>query len=380
MSERTRNIYLNGQFMPLEEARIPVLDRGFLFADSVYEVIPAYGGHLLRLEQHIQRLESSLQAIRMENPLPLQQWRSILEQLLEQHPDRDQSIYIQVTRGAAAGRDHAIPDDLEPTVLAMASPIPAVDPQQAVVGIKAVSLEDIRWHQCNIKATALLANVLLKQQAADEDAAEAILIRDGMATEGSASNLFIVSDGLLITPPTSRFLLPGITRDLVLELAKSSDINCEEREIDELELESADEIWLTSSTKEIMPVTSLNDRPVGDGIPGPLFQRLSGIYSEMRERIREGGDEGIEQQESIMQFPCSFTIKAMGLATPEFTAIVEEIVSHHAPEIDEDAVTTRPSREGKYSSVSITIEATSRQQLDAIYQELSEHKQVLMSL
>jgi D-alanine transaminase len=284
MNEPTINIYLNGQFMPLAEARIPVLDRGFLFGDSVYEVIPAYSGNLFRLEQHLQRLEGSLEAVRMKNPLPFDQWRSIMERLLEQRPNTDQSIYLQVTRGATGGRDHAIPEGLEPTVFIMASPIPAVDPKLASDGIKAVSLDDIRWHRCNIKATALLANVLLKQQAADEQADEAILIRNGKATEGSASNLFVVSNNLLITPPKSRFLLPGITRDLVLELARDHGIDSEEREINADELESADEIWLTSSTKEIMPVTSLNGKPVGGGKPGPLFYQLSRLYSEMKEQ------------------------------------------------------------------------------------------------
>jgi D-alanine transaminase len=284
MSEQSINIYLNGQFMPLAEARIPVLDRGFLFGDSVYEVIPAYSGNLFRLEQHLQRLEGSLQAVRLGNPLSFEQWRSIMERLLEQRPNTDQSIYLQITRGASAGRDHAIPQEIEPTVFVMASPIPAVDSKLATEGIKAVSLEDIRWRRCDIKATALLANVLLKQQAADEDADEAILIRNGKATEGSASNLFVVLDNLLITPPKSRFLLPGITRDLVLELARDNGINSEERDIDAEELESADEIWLTSSTKEIMPVTTLNRQPVGSGRPGPLFHQLSRLYSAMKKQ------------------------------------------------------------------------------------------------
>ncbi len=286
MSEHLINIYLNGQFMPLPEAQISVLDRGFLFGDSVYEVIPAYGGQLFRLDQHLQRLEHSLHSVRMQNPLSPEQWRNVFNQLLQQRPDIDQSIYLQVTRGAATGRDHAIPQGIEQTVFAMASPIPAVDPKLAADGIRAVTLEDIRWHQCNIKATTLLANVLLKQQATDEHADEAILIRDGMATEGSASNLFIVSNGLLITPPKSRFLLPGITRDLVLELARDNGIDSAERDIKVEELKSAEEIWLTSSTKEIMPVTSLNGDAVGSGRPGPLFQQLSRLYSEMKERIR----------------------------------------------------------------------------------------------
>lgn len=290
MEEPQHKVYLNGEFLPLAEARISVLDRGFLFGDGVYEVIPAYAGHLFRLPQHLQRLDNSLRAIRMQNPMQTEEWRSLLERIVELRPGEDQSIYLQVTRGAAETRDHAIPEGIAPTVFAMATPIPPVDPAYAAAGIKAITLDDIRWRLCNIKTTALLANVLFRQQAKDEQAMEAILIRDGLATEGAASNLFVVSDGVLVTPPKSRFLLPGVTRDLVLELADNGAAPCQQRDIPEQELMDAEEIWLTSSTKEIMPVTRLNDRPVGDGKPGALFRKMSEIYSEYKERIKKGGE------------------------------------------------------------------------------------------
>lgn len=284
-------VYLNGEFLALADARVPVLDRGFLFGDSIYEVIPVYAGRPFRLLQHLQRLDDSLRAIRMANPLTTAEWQEMLERLIRERPDQDQSIYLQVTRGAAEGRDHAIPEGITPTVFAMSSPLPPPDPGLLETGIKAISLDDIRWRLCNIKATTLLANVLMRQQAKDAHAMEAILIRDGLATEGAASNLFIVVDGTLITPPKSNFLLPGVTRDLVLELAIGAGIPCQERAIPEQELMTADEVWLTSSTKEIMPVTRLNEGAVADGRPGPRFREASRLYGEYKERIKAGLEE-----------------------------------------------------------------------------------------
>ena len=282
-------VYLNGQYLPLEEAKIPVLDRGFLFGDGVYEVIPAYAGHLFRLEQHLERLDNSLRAIRMEPPLPHGEWRQILETLVRQG-QADQSIYLQVTRGAAGNRDHEIPRDISPTLFAMASPLPEPAPERMKNGISAITLDDIRWQHCNIKAITLLANVLLKQQAIDEHAAEAILIRDGQAVEGSVSNVFIVKEGLIITPPKSNQLLPGITRDLVLELAAAAGMPYAEASIGLSDLEQADEIWLTSSTKEVMAVTRLNGAAVADGRPGPVWARVAQLYQACKERLREGAD------------------------------------------------------------------------------------------
>ncbi len=285
MDADMNQVYLNGEFLPLSQARIPVMDRGFLFGDSVYEVIPAYRGQLFRLSQHLHRLDDSLHAIHLPNPLQPAQWKHLLTILVEQRTGMDQSVYLQVTRGAAANRDHAIPQGLTPTVFAMATPMPALDPAIAEHGIAAITLEDIRWRQCNIKATTLLANVLLRQEAKEHDAMEAILIRDGQATEGAASNLFIVVDGQLITPPKSEYLLPGITRDLVLELAAEERIPYCEAPIHHETLESADEIWLTSSTREVIPVTRLNDRTLGHGRPGPLWQRMRKLFQDYKQSL-----------------------------------------------------------------------------------------------
>ncbi|MAT65776.1 MAG: D-amino acid aminotransferase, partial [Gammaproteobacteria bacterium] len=207
-------VFLNGEFLPHDQARVSVMDRGFLFGDGVYEVIPAYGGHLFRLQPHLQRLDNSLQAVRIPNPYTEPQWQGILEELVGENAGTDQSVYLQVTRGVMERRDHAFPLDLKPTVFAMSNPIPEPDPALAEHGINAITLDDIRWQSCHIKAITLLPNVLLRQQAVEAGAAEAILLRDGEATEGAASNLFIVHDGMLVTPPKGPLLLPGITRDL----------------------------------------------------------------------------------------------------------------------------------------------------------------------
>ncbi len=287
-SEVTPEIYLNGQFLPPEEARISVMDRGFLFGDGVYEVVPCYAGRLFRLEHHLQRLDNSLRGIRMENPLDRPQWQALLERLIAQLPGADQSIYLQITRGSSGRREHAIPSGIEPTVFVMTQPAIYPDAATLATGIKAVTLPDNRWERCNIKAITLLANVLLRSEAKDRGAAEAILIRDGFATEGAASNLFIVQSGEIITPPKSDHLLPGITRDLVLELAQQHAQPYTEKEISRQMLDDADEVWITSSTKEVMAVVELDGRPVGNGKPGPIYSRMAGFYSEYKALLQAG--------------------------------------------------------------------------------------------
>lgn len=280
--------YLNGQFVPLEQARISPLDRGFLFADGVYEVIPAYAGKLFRLDEHLQRLENSLAAIEIDNPLSRTEWTALFNELIAQNGGGNIYIYLQVTRGAAAKRDHAFPNPpVAPTIFAMTGLIatPAADMPDTAEGVTVITLDDIRWSRCDIKSVALLANILMRQQAVSEGAAEAILIRDGFATEGSASNFFIVKDGLIITPPKSHLILPGVTRDLVVELARRNNMAVEEREVTEAELRSADEIWLSSSTREVVPVIRLNGHTLGDGKPGPLWKQIARHYVDYKRRL-----------------------------------------------------------------------------------------------
>lgn len=282
-------VFLNNEFLPASQAKISVLDRGFVFGDGVYEVIPVYGGHLFRLSQHLKRLDDSLVAIRIAPPLSHDRWRDILTQLVRQNGGGDLSIYLQITRGVAP-RDHAFPKGVEPTVFAMATPLKAVPPDILAHGVAAITVADNRWLQCNIKAITLLANVLARQQALDMGAAEAILLRDGIANEGAASNLFIVKDRTLYTPPKSAQLLPGITRDLILELAAANHLPFHEHPISESALRGANEVWLTSSTKEILPVTQLDGKKIGAGQPGPLWSRMLAFYQEYKQRVRERGE------------------------------------------------------------------------------------------
>jgi D-alanine transaminase len=283
--------YLNDEYLPLEQARVSVLDRGFLFADGVYEVIPVYGGRLFRLDQHLDRLDASLNGIRLANPLARAQWRAVLARLVDMNGGGEQSVYFQITRGAAAKRDHLFPANVPPTVFAMSSPLKALDARWLKEGASVVTIPDIRWQYCHLKTIALLPNVLMRQLAEDRGADEAILIRDGRATECTVSNLFIVKQGTVITPPKSEYLLPGITRDLLLELAQQHGMPAREQEIAESELAAADEIWITSSSKEAIPATRLNGNKVGDGKPGALWRRMFDHYQEYKNRLIAGDAE-----------------------------------------------------------------------------------------
>jgi D-alanine transaminase len=271
-----------------------VTDRGLLFADSVYEVIPAYAGVPFRAQQHLDRLQRSLAAVRLPDPMSREQWLQMIGTLCQGCPSRDQSIYIQVTRGSYPTRALRLPAQAEPNVIAFVSPIPERDPRIAREGLKAITIEDIRWHRCDIKSTNLLANILAQAQALEKQADDAIFIRDGIAKEGTASNLFIVLDGLLLTPPNSDELLAGVTRDLVMELAAEAGIAHAEASIAEADLYAAEEIWLSSSTREVAPVVRLNDHTVGDGRPGRHWQRMDQLYQAAKARIRLQARSGVD--------------------------------------------------------------------------------------
>ncbi|WP_036252284.1 D-amino acid aminotransferase [Methylobacter sp. BBA5.1] len=274
-----KTVYLNGQYLPLNEAKISVMDRGFLFGDGIYEVIPAYRGKLFRFQEHMERLENSLNNIRLVNPYSREQWLEILTALLSS--SRDQYIYLQVTRGVAPKRDHAFPEKTEPTVFAMCSNIVPFEGRDS--GVKAMSLDDSRWELCHVKATTLLANILLRQQAVEQGCAEAVLVKEGYVTEGAASNIFAVIDGVLITPPKSSEILPGITRDVILEIAKENHTPYSEEVISLEALKTASEIWLTSSTREIIPVVEFDDQKVSGGKPGPVWQNMNRLFQAYKQ-------------------------------------------------------------------------------------------------
>ncbi|MEW5965743.1 MAG: D-amino acid aminotransferase [Pseudomonadota bacterium] len=281
--------FLNGAFLPLAEAKVPALDRGFVFGDGVYEVVPVYSHKPFRLDEHLRRLQASLDAIRLANPYSVAQWREAALKLIALQDFPDQSLYIQVTRGTpVAGqplRDHAFPGDTPPTVFMVAQPLVPATPAQKAAGVCAITVADNRWLRCDIKAVSLLANILLRQQAIDAGCAEAVMLRDGFLTEGAASNIFVVKDGVLRAPPPSHLMLTGITYDVVLELAAAHGIPLEVRAIPEAEVRAADELWMTSSTKEIMPIVKLDDAPVGAGVTGPLAQRMDALYQAFKQTV-----------------------------------------------------------------------------------------------
>ena len=272
-------VYLNGEFLPLEDACISPLDRGFTFGDGVYEVIPVYNHRIFRLREHLRRLDNSLRLIYMHNPMATDEWSDILERLVRENDGDDQSIYLQVTRGVSP-RDHAFDEDLQPTVFIMTKPLLQPD---NTAGANAIVREDIRWHLCHIKAITLLPSVLLRHEAHQAGAKEAILVSSGNVTEGAASNVFVCSQGRIMTPPKSERLLPGITRDLIIELLQQAGLPCEETMVDETTMRNADEIWITSSTQEIVPITQLDNRPVGRGKPGHVWHQAIRIYQKFKE-------------------------------------------------------------------------------------------------
>ena len=282
------NVYLNGSFLPQEQAMVPVMDRGFLFGDGIYEVIPVYGKRLFRLTEHLQRLDRSLSAIGIANPHDEADWQAILEELIAGVPGDELSVYLQVTRGVGSARDHRISPDLVPTVFASASPAHPPDAEHQQQGIRCITTDDIRWSRCDIKAITLLPAVLLRQQASEAGAQEALLVRDGQVTEGSVSNVFMVHNDTLVTPPNSHLLLPGVTRGLVLELAAEAGMTIEQRAIPVAELFEADELWISGSLKEILNVVEVDDRTIGDGRPGRHYQALMQHYHAFKNRFREG--------------------------------------------------------------------------------------------
>jgi D-alanine transaminase len=281
-------VYLNGEFMPLENARVPVLDRGFIFGDGVYEVIPVYSRHPFRLPEHLVRLQNSLDSIRLANPHSIERWTGLVQELISRNAGDDQSVYLQITRGVAK-RDHAFPQGVSPTVFGMVSPLST--PARAVVegGVSAITAIDYRWLKCDVKSTSLLANCLLRQSAADAGAAEVVMFRDGFLTEGSSSNVFVVENGTILAPPKNNLVLPGTTYDVVLELAQAHGMPVEVRPVAEAEVRGADELWVTSATKEVVAVTTLDGQPVGAGKPGPVFHRMHGLYQDYKRTVMRQG-------------------------------------------------------------------------------------------
>jgi D-alanine transaminase len=281
-------VFLNGKLLAPEDAKVSVLDRGFIFGDGVYELVPVYSRVPFRLDEHLARLERSLAESRIRNPYTRAQWRELIYRLVDAQSFDDQGLYFQVTRGVAK-RDHAFPKDVEPTVFMMSNPLVTPPRQLVQKGAAAVTAQDNRWLRCDIKSISLIGNCLLRQLSAEAGAVETILFREGKLTEASASNVFVVKRGVILSPPKSSLILPGITYDVVVELAGANGLPLELRDITEPEVRGADEIWVSSSSKEVLPVVSLDAVPVGDGRPGPLFGRMYQLYQEFKQKVMRAG-------------------------------------------------------------------------------------------
>ena len=270
-------VYLNGQFLPLEEAKISVLDRGFIYGDGVYELVPVYGRRPYRLRQHLARLQRSLDGIRLANPHTDAEWEAIIAGLIGRMTFADQGVYLQVTRGAAK-RDHAFPAGVAPTVFMMSNPLVLPSREQVERGVAVVTAVDERWLHCDLKTISLLGNVLARQLAVDAGATETVLFRNGYLTEASASNVLLVRGGVIVAPPKDNQILPGITYDVAFELAREGGLPIEVRPVPKDEALAADEMWLSSSTKEVLAVTALDGRPFAGGTPGPVFRKVYALF------------------------------------------------------------------------------------------------------
>jgi D-alanine transaminase len=266
--------YLNGVFVPLREARISPLDRGFLYSDGVYELMPVYGGRPFRFEAHAERLTRSLAGIQMEDPHTRSEWRDLLSTLITRNGGGDQYVYWQVTRGAEFGRSHAPLPKIPRTVFAFCAPLPVTPAATLENGVQCVTAQDTRWAQCDIKSVSLLANILLRQQAIDANAAETILLKDGQLMEASSSAVHVVIDGVIVSPPNSRKILPGTTRSAMEEVATTAGCSYKSAPITEQQLRAADEVWISAATREVQPVTQIDGKPVGTGKPGPVWRRV----------------------------------------------------------------------------------------------------------
>ena len=276
-------VYLNGQFLPIEEAKVPVLDRGFIYGDGVYELIPVYRRRPFRLPQHLTRLQHSLDGIRLANPHSEAEWTEIVSEVIARQPFDDQGVYFQVTRGVAK-RDHTFPPGVAPTVFMMSNPLVSPTAEQIEKGVAVVTADDNRWQRCDLKTISLVGNVLMRQLAADAGAVETVMFRDGLLTEASASNVLVVRGGTVLAPPKDHLILPGITYDATLEFTRDAGVPLEVRKLTREEALTADEMWLSSSTKEVLAITRLDGVPFAGGAPGPVFRRVWEAFQARKPR------------------------------------------------------------------------------------------------
>ncbi len=279
MNDGSQIVYLNGSFLPIGEARVSVLDRGFIYGDGVYEVIPAYRRAPFRMPHHLRRLRASLDGIRLANPMEEEAWDALVRDLIARQSFDDQAGYLQVTRGVAK-RDHTFPKGVPATVFMMSNPLTLPSREQVEHGVAVVTADDNRWLRCDLKTTSLVGNVLMRQLAADHDAVETVMFRDGWLTEASASNVLVVRGGTIVAPPKDHQILPGITYDATAEFAHGAGMPFEIRPVRREEALAADEMWLSSSSKEVLAITTLDGKPFAGGVPGPVFKRMHAVFQK----------------------------------------------------------------------------------------------------
>ena len=376
--------YLNGEYTLVKDARVSVLDRGFLFGDAVYEVIPVYQGQPFRFEAHMARLDRSLSAIGMANPMTHEAWRQIAQELIDRQAKAStktsaerQALYVQVSRGAAPRREHAFPLDTPPTVLMLLQPVQPTPEAVRDVGLRCITAEDFRWQKAHIKSTSLLGAVLARQMSVEADADETILVRDGLLTEGSASNIWVVKNGRVAGPVADHHVLEGVRYGVLESLCADLGLPFELRPVKASELLEADEVLLSSALREILPVTSIDGQPVGTGQPGAVFRALDAAY----QRAKAGAAAPAARPpaavqadtETLIEFPSLFPIKVMGPKVEGFIDAMTSIANEHDPAFDITRIQLRDSSGGKYQSITLTVTATSREQLDNLYRALTSH-------
>lgn len=367
--------WLDGEFLPLSEARISPLDRGFLFADSVYEVLPVYDGRPFLFVEHIARLERSLGEIRMSSPMTRPEWAAILSELAARNGGGEMSLYVQVTRGAEEGRNHALNPALHPTVFMMASPLAPLEDAVREHGVGAVTMADERWGRCDIKSTALLANVLAKSRAVDAGATEAILLAGDTLREGSSSSVMVVKGGVIHAPPYGPEILPGTTRELAVRLAARAGIEVRVQRIDVAALRGADEVMLSFATRGVLPVTRLDGALIGSGRPGPVWQTLAAGFDAYRREV--AGTPLLPTatlpgslQDSPLEFPADHEIKVMGRATADFRARMDAVVKAELGPRAADHVSERASGKSNFVSLTYLVHVASRDDLERTYRAL----------
>ena len=368
-------------FVPITEARISPLDRGFLFGDAVYEVMPVYGGRVFALERHLKRLARSLGELALPDPYDAAHWASLIEGLVARNGGGDQLVYLQVSRGTDAGRDHRFPKALAPTVFMSGAPYAPPTAEHYAKGGRAITQPDIRWGRCDIKTTLLLPNCMARSAADEAGGVEAVLTRDGRALEGTSSTLYIAKRDVLITPPLTHEILPGVTREVLLELAKAARIKVEERDIPIEALFAADEVMFSNTSAELRPITQVDGKKIGSGTPGKVWRALFEAFQQRKadewERPVACAAPGTG---SALKYPCKFPIKVMGRRHETLGAAMLEIVARHAGGAERVLVAERASENGNFSAFTFTIDAESQAQVDAIYRELTAHPLVMMAL